>query len=58
MKSVLIQACDVDSLECSMPRTIQTSKLNIYNKKFKPSKVEDICDKKMYDYSYYMLRFL
>lgn len=32
MKSVLIQACDVDSLECSMPRTIQTSKLNIYER--------------------------
>ena len=32
MKSVLIQACDVDSLEGSMPNTIQTSKINIYER--------------------------
>lgn len=30
LKSILVQACDVDSLESAMPKTILTSKFNIY----------------------------
>lgn len=30
LKSILIQSCDIDSVESQWPRTIQTSKFNIY----------------------------
>lgn len=30
LKSILVQACDVDSLESALPKTIVTSKFNIY----------------------------
>lgn len=30
LKSILVQACDVDSLELAIPKTILTSKFNIY----------------------------
>lgn len=61
LKSILVQACDIDSLESSLPNTILTSKSNIYDTFYNyllmdfniqviPKKVYDPVSEKFIDY--------